>query len=241
MLSSNFFTKLGLSIYISIYLIFPNLAISKNTKVDISKILESAFNNKDFQLINNNFEEKEAILIKKRFQKIIKEFPETKWLIRKLQSKNKDENILNITLTGKKLINGKMFLLKSNFDYLFFTKAGKIKNGLIRNQLTTIRNDQDEVDIIFKIPDKVLTGTNYDIDIIVSEPLDQVIIAGGIKFHQEDSYIPQEIKIEPLVSGGIFKITRAPSIPGTQIWSGIIAHPKGIISFTKTVDIVEKI
>ena len=36
-------------------------------------------------------------------------------------------------------------------------------------------------------------------------------------------------------------MTRAPSKPGLQIWSGIIAHPNGIITFTKSVDIVEKI
>ena len=117
----------------------------------------------------------------------------------------------------------------------------KIKDGNIKNLLTTIRNDQNKIDIIFKIPEKVLTGTKYDIDIILNEPLGDVIIAGGIKSHQEESYLKQEIRIEPLASGGIFKMTRAPSKPGTQIWSGIIVHPKGTISFTKSVDIVEKI
>ena len=39
----------------------------------------------------------------------------------------------------------------------------------------------------------------------------------------------------------IFKITRAPSKPGIQIWSGIIAHPEGMITFTKSIDIVDKI
>jgi len=47
--------------------------------------------------------------------------------------------------------------------------------------------------------------------------------------------------LEPLASGGIFKMTRAPSKPGVQIWSGIIAHPEGMITFTKSIDIVEKI
>lgn len=36
-------------------------------------------------------------------------------------------------------------------------------------------------------------------------------------------------------------MTRAPLKPGTQIWSGFIAHPEGIITFTKSIDIVEKI
>jgi len=68
-----------------------------------------------------------------------------------------------------------------------------------------------------------------------------VIIAGAIKPHQVNSLFEQEILLEPLASGGIFKITRAPSKPGIQIWSGIIAHPEGMITFTKSIDIVDKI
>ena len=90
-------------------------------------------------------------------------------------------------------------------------------------------------------PETVLTGTKYDIDIILSEPLGDVIIAGGIISHQDESYFKQEINIKPLASGGIFKTTRASSKPNRQLWSGIIAHPKGTISFTKSVEIIEKI
>ena len=105
--------------------------------------------------------------------------------------------------------------------------------------LTTIRNDENSLGITFNIPEKVLTGKKYDIDIILDEPLGDIIIAGGIKYHQEESYIKQEIDIKPLATGGIFKMTRAPSKPGEQIWSGIIAHPRGMISFTKSVEIIE--
>ena len=56
----------------------------------------------------------------------------------------------------------------------------------------------------------------------------------------QEVLIQPKIKLEPLVSGGIFKITRAPTKPGTQIWTGIIAHPEGLISFTKTVNIIQE-
>ena len=68
-----------------------------------------------------------------------------------------------------------------------------------------------------------------------------MIIAGAIKPHQVNSFFEQEILLEPLASGGIFKITRAPSKPGIQIWSGIIVHPEGIITFTKSINIVDKL
>ena len=68
-----------------------------------------------------------------------------------------------------------------------------------------------------------------------------MIIAGAIKPHQVNSLFEQEILLEPLASGGIFKMTRAPSEPGIQIWSGIIAHPNGMITFTKSIEIVDEI
>ena len=133
-----------------------------------------------------------------------------------------------------------MHILESNFDYLFSIVNGRIDEGIIKNLFTTIRNDDKKVDISFKIPDKVLTGSKYDIDIILNKPLEKVIITGAIKPHQVNSFFEQEILLEPLASGGIFKMTRAPSKPGIQIWSGIIVHPDGIITFTKSVEIVDK-
>ena len=116
---------------------------------------------------------------------------------------------------------------------------GLIKKSNIQNNLTTIRSDDNQIDIAISIPDVVLTGSKYDIDIILNQPLDETIIAGGITEYQEQKLLNQSVPLEPLAPGGIFKVSRAPLVPGTQIWTGIIAHPSGLISFTKTVNIVE--
>ena len=237
----NWFAKIGLFLYIFIYLIFPKLAITQNTKIDIRKNLENALNAGNLKLIKDNFKEKESLIIQEKFSEIIKEFPELKWEIKRISSKDHNEQLFQIKVIGKKVVNEEIYLLESNFNYLFSTLNKKINSGKIKNLLTTVRNDQNNIDIIFRIPEKVLTGANYDIDIILTEPLDNLIIAGGIKSHQDESYFKQEISIEPLASGGIFKMTRAPTEPGTQVWSGIIVHPKGMISFTKSVEIVEKL
>ena len=241
MFNLKFFPKLGLFIYIFIYLISPKLAITQNTNVDIRKNLENALNTRNLKSIKNIFKEDENLKIQEQFKEIIKDFPNSKWQIKRLSQENSKEKIFNIKVNGEKIVNGEIYFLESNFKYLFSIQNDKINNGNIKNLLTTIRNDQNKIDIIFRIPKKVLTGTKYDIDIILNKPLGDVIIAGGIISHQDDSYLKQEINIEPLASGGIFKTTRASSKPARQIWSGIIAHPKGTISFTKSVEIVEKI
>ena len=241
MLNLNLFRNIGFPLYLFIYLILPFSAITQTLEVDFIRNLETSLNKRDLEFIRKNFRNDENQNIPKQFSKIINDFPDSKWKIKRLESNIPNKEILRIKVSGRKIVNGQMHILESDFDYVFSVLNGKIDEGTIKNLFTTIRNDDKKIDISFKIPDKVLTGSKYDIDIILNKPLEEVIIAGAIKAHQVNSFFEQEILMEPLASGGIFKMTRAPSKPGIQIWSGIIAHPEGIITFTKSIDIVEKI
>ena len=241
MLNLNLFRNIGFPLYLFIYLILPYSAITETLKVDFTRNLETSLNKRDLEFIKKNFRNDENQNIPKQFSKIINDFPNSKWKIKRLKSNIPNEDILRIKVSGEKIVNGEIYILESKFDYLFSIVNGKIDEGIIKNLFTTIRNDNKKIDISFKIPDRVLTGSKYDIDIILNKPLEEVIIAGAIKPHQINSFFEQEILLEPLSSGGIFKMTRAPSKPGIQIWSGIIAHPEGMITFTKSIDIVDKI
>jgi len=241
MFNLNFFKNIGVSLYLFIYLIIPNSAITQTLKVDFIRNLENSLNKRDLEFIRKNFRNDENQNIPKQFSKIINDFPNSKWKIKRLKSNIPNKEILRIKVSGRKIVNGEMHILESDFDYVFSVLNGKIDEGTIKNLFTTIRNDDKKIDISFKIPEKVLTGSKYDIDIILNKPLEEVIITGAIKAHQVNSLFEQEILLEPLASGGIFKMTRAPSKPGIQIWSGIIAHPEGMITFTKSIDIVNKI
>ena len=241
MFNLNLFKNIGVPLYLFIYLIIPYSAITQTLKVDFVKNLENALNKRDLEFIKKNFSNDANQNIQKQFSKIINNFPSSKWKIKRLKSDIPNKDILQIKVSGKKIVDKEIHILESTFDYFFSIVNGKIDEGKIKNLFTTIRNDDNKIDISFKIPDKVLTGSKYDIDIILNKPLEEVIIAGAIKPHQVNSFFEQEILIEPLSSGGIFKMTRAPSKPGIQIWSGIIAHPEGMITFTKSIDIVDKL
>ena len=241
MFNLNLFKNIGFLLYLFVYLIFPYSAITQTLKVDLIRNLENSLNTRNLEFIKKNFRNDEEQNIPKQFSKIVSDFPDSKWKIKRLKSNIPNQDFLRIKVSGEKIVNGEIYILESKFDYLFSIVNRKISEGIIKNLFTTIRNDNKKIDISFKIPDRVLTGSKYDIDIILNKPLEEVIIAGAIKPHQINSFFEQEILLEPLASGGIFKMTRAPSKPGIQIWSGIIAHPRGIITFTKSIDIVEKI
>ena len=240
MFNLNLFKNIGVPLYLFIYLIIPNSAITKTLKVDFIRNLEKSLNSRNLEFIRKNFRNNENQNILRQFSNIINDFPDSKWKIKRLKSNVPNKEILRINVFGEKIVEGEIHILKSNFDYLFSIENGKIEEGIIKNLFTTIRSDDKKIDISFKIPDKVLTGSKYDIDIILNKPLEKLIIAGGIIPHQINSLFEQEILLEPLQSGGIFKMTRAPTKPGIQLWSGMIAHPLGIITFTKSIDIVDE-
>jgi len=239
MIKFNSFSKLISIVYIFFYLISPRFAICQNNFKKDFRNIEIELNQRNFVRLEKYFDENEKINFKNKFFKLIKEFPDAKWEIIKSNLINANQHRLDMRLYGSKNLNGKKFKLESRFDFVFNLDNGFIKQGNIQNNLTTIRSDDNKIDIKISIPDKVLTGSKYDIDIILNQPLEETIIAGGIKEYEEGKLLNQSIPLEPLATGGIFKVSRAPLLPGLQIWTGIIAHPSGLVSFTKTVNIVE--
>ena len=239
MIKFNSFSKLISIVYIFFYLISPRFAICENNFKKDFRNIEIELNERNFVRLEKYFDENEKINFKNKFFKLIKEFPDAKWEIIKSNLINANQHRLDMRLYGSKNLNGKKFKLESRFDFVFNLDNGFIKQGNIQNNLTTIRSDDNKIDIKISIPDKVLTGAKYDIDIILNQPLEETIIAGGIKEYEEGKLLNQSIPLEPLATGGIFKVSRAPLLPGLQIWTGIIAHPSGLVSFTKTVNIVE--
>jgi len=233
------FSKLFSLVYIFFYLLSAKNAISENFKQEILINLESNLNKRNIDFIDKLFEDNERKNIIKRYNKLIFDFPNIKWKIKDISLKNTNYKTFNINLTGSKVIDDKKYVLKSKFNYTFSFKDGKFRDPKVKNLLTTIRNDNQELDLDILIPERVLTGSNYNLDIVINNPLNDSIIAGTISEYQEDNLINKDINLIPLASGGLFKITRAPSKPGTQIWTGSIAHPKGLILFTKSVDILE--
>ena len=239
MIKVNSFSKFIRIIYIFFYLISSRFAISEDMFKKDFLGFQNELNQRNFVALEKYFDEDERSLFKNKFFKLIREFPDAKWEIISTKLINDNQYKIDMKLAGSKNLNGAKFKLDSNFNFVFNLDNGLIKKSYIENNITTIRSDDNQIDIDIFIPDKVLTGSKYDIDIILNEPLEEIIIAGGIKEFQEGKLSNQSIPLEILVSGGIFKVSRAPLRPGIQIWTGIIAHPKGLVSFTKTVKIVK--
>ena len=102
MFNLNLFKNIGVPLYLLIYLIIPYSAITETLKIDFIRNLENSLNAKDLEFIRKNFKNEGSQNIPKQFSKIINDFPDSKWKIKRLKSSIPNKDILRIKVSGKK-------------------------------------------------------------------------------------------------------------------------------------------
>ena len=108
-------------------------------------------------------------------------------------------------------------------------------------QQSLLRSGERHLVVDVAIPDVVLTGSRYDIDLIVEEPLGQALVAGGLIDLTDEQLSAQKrpnLPLAPQAGGGLFKSVRAPQQPGSQTWALMLVHPDGVVTATKRVLVV---
>ena len=102
MFNLNLLKNIGVPLYLFIYLIIPYSAITQTLKVEFIRNLENSLNERNLEFIRKNFRNDESQNIKKQLSKIINDFPNSKWKIKRLKSNIPHEDILRIKFLGKK-------------------------------------------------------------------------------------------------------------------------------------------
>ena len=108
-------------------------------------------------------------------------------------------------------------------------------------QNSLLRSGEEPLQVTVDIPDSVLTGSRYDVDLIVDQPLGRAMLAGGLvqlTADQLSAQIYPNVSLAPLAGGGLFKSVQAPQRPGSQTWALMLVHPDGVVTATKRVQVV---
>jgi len=93
MFNLNLFKNIGVTLYLFIYLIIPYSATTQTLKVDFIRNLETSLNQRNVEFIRKNFRNDENQNIQKQFSKIINDFTNSKYKIKRLKSNIPDEDI----------------------------------------------------------------------------------------------------------------------------------------------------
>ena len=118
---------------------------------------------------------------------------------------------------------------------------GKIIRQDILSERTELSSGVNPPKVDINLPDQLKAGQRYYFDAIVNEPLGDSFLLGAAldEAVQPGKYLnPTPVNLELLSAGGIFKVGRAPTAPGSQWISAVLVRGNGMTMITQRVPVV---
>ena len=168
-------------------------------------------------------------------------FPNARWSLRAGTPLSDGRVPVAVNIQGSAERDGVRFSLKATQQLVLTTAHGLITGQELVKDQSLLMAASEALPVTVQIPDAVLTGSRYDVDVILDEPLGEAMVAGGLMAltpAQVRAQVSPDVQLEPLGSGGLFKSVQAPFQPGVQAWAAMLVHPDGVITVTKQVRVV---
>ena len=172
------------------------------------------------------------------------EFPEVRWTVQLGEPGSDGRRGLTVEVRGESMVEGLRYRLEGSQSLRVLLEEGRLMEQTLLNEQSLLRSGETALPITLAIPDQVLTGSRYDVEVIVDQPLGYSVVAGGLLQLTPEQVRDQarpDLPLAPLGSGGLFKSVQAPQRPGVQTWAVMLVHPDGVVTATKRVRVVNSI
>ncbi len=176
-----------------------------------------------------------------RYRLLRSRFPNARWQVSAGAPLKDGRPTVAIKVTGSREEGPFRYRLEADQLLALSSSGGRLNGQEVIRESTTLRSGEADLPISMLIPDAVLTGQRYDVDVVFDDPLDGAVAAGGIAAitpRQISALEAPDLELAALGGGGLFKTVQAPLSPGSQTWAVLLVHPKGIVSATKRVRVV---
>ena len=186
----------------------------------------------------------DVTLVELRRRSLLRQFPDARWQLSPGKPLRDGRGTVRLLVTGSRQDGPTRYRLDGQQQLLLSSSGGpggRINGQTVIREQTLLRSGEADLPVSLLIPDAVLTGQRYDVDVLFDEPLDGAIAAGGLVAltgQQVNALESPELQLGALGGGGLFKSVQAPFTPGSQTWAILLVHPKGIVSATKRVLVV---
>ena len=176
-----------------------------------------------------------------RYQRFLQDFPEVTWQVEPAAPTPDGRPTLSLRVRGAAESEGLTYALEASEQIAIRLDNGQLVGQELLAQQSLLRSGERPLAVNVAIPDVVLTGSRYDVDLIVEEPLGQALVAGGLIDLTDEQLSAQKrpnLPLSPQAGGGLFKSVQAPQQPGSQTWAVMLVHPDGVVTATKRVRVV---
>ena len=180
-------------------------------------------------------------VLAERYQRFRQDFPEVTWQVAPAAPMPDGRPTLSLRVRGTAESEGLNYTLEATEQIAIRLENGQLVEQELLAQQSLLRSGERPLAVNVAIPDVVLTGSRYDVDLIVQEPLGQALVAGGLidlTDEQLTAQIRPNLPLAPQAGGGLFKSVQAPQRPGSQSWAVMLVHPDGVVTATKRVRVV---
>ena len=178
--------------------------------------------------------------LQRRYDRFAEDFPNARWNVDQLEPSADGRSRLTVSVKGVGRSDGLMYRLQASQTLAVRVEAGVMREEELLDDRSLLRSGTALLPVSVNLPRAVLTGSRYDIDVIVDEPLGSAMLAGGLMQLKEDTAsgsLQPNIQLEPLGGGGLYKRVQAPQSPGVQTWAVMLVHPDGVVTATHRVKV----
>ena len=182
--------------------------------------------------------------LNQRYQRFRQDFPGVTWRLEPAAPLADGRETLLVRVRGEAESEGLRYRLEAIERIAIRLDDGRMVDQELVAHESLLRSGERPLAVTLAIPDAVLTGSRYDVDLIVEEPLDQALVAAGLIDLTEQQVVDQlrpNVSLAPMGGGGLFKSVQAPQTPGSQTWALMLVHPDGVVTATKRVSVVRSL
>ncbi len=186
----------------------------------------------------------DVTLVELRRRSLLRTFPDARWQVTPGKALRDGRSTVQLEVRGSREDGPTRYRLEAQQQLVLGSSAGRdgrINAQTVIREQSLLRSGETDLPVSLQIPDAVLTGQRYDVDVLFDEPLEDSVAAGGLVAltgQQVNALESPDLQLGALGGGGLFKSVQAPFTPGAQTWAVLLVHPKGIISATKRVLVV---
>ncbi|MDA1247330.1 MAG: hypothetical protein O2787_08555 [Cyanobacteria bacterium] len=219
----------------------PSLAAAVPSAVQLQN-LETALNGTgELKSAMENGPGLDVTLLELRRRSLLRQFPDASWQITTGKPLRDGRSTVQLKVTGSRQDGSTRYRLDTQQQLVLGSSGGRINSQTVIREQSFLRSGEADLTVSLLIPDAVLTGQRYDVDVLFDDPLEGAVLAGGLVSltgQQVNAFESPELQLGALAGGGLFKSVQAPYTVGAQTWAILLVHPKGIISATKRVLVV---
>ncbi len=146
-------------------------------------------------------------------------------------------------LTGTQQIKGRVLKLTATLQSRQLIADQKIVQQEILTEQNMITSGAQPPTLKVLLPEQVRVGQEYNFDAIVQEPLENDLLLGTALAETVDPATllnAPPADLSPLLSGGLFKVGRAPNSPTNQWLSAVVVRQSGITIVTHRLRVVAR-